>query len=302
MKVLLIDDSESITKMISKFLHAQQETYEVDVANNGAIGLDRYTKFKPDVVVLDLTMPVMDGVETLTRILKTDKDANVIIASAADDKNRIETCLKKGAMGYIAKPYSPKELLNIIKNAIKGGAYKRDLITLFSGAGSKIQDSIRKIVGNNDLSIIFKDVDIIPHYSKTFTQSLDVYNIDVPTESFGFTTEIEGQLDGIIVSVINKKDLTIIFGKNNVEDIEIQNNETKEFFNIINSKLLSKIADFTQRNINATQISSFDKEKDGIIENKDLTRIWFDISWGQKTIPLDTYLWIDIGDLFEKKI
>ena len=301
MKVLLIDDNESITKMTSKFLHAQPETYEVDVANNGAIGLDRYTKFKPDVVVLDLSMPIMDGVETLTRIFDMDKDANVIVASATDSQLSIETCLKKGAIGYITKPYSPKELLNIIKNAIKGGAYKRDLITLFSGAGSKIQDSIRRIVGNNDLSIILKDVDIIPHYSKIFTQLPDVYNVDVPTESFGFNTEINGQLDGIIVSVINKEDLTIIFGKNNVEDIEIQNNETKEFFNIINSKLLSKIADFTQRNINATQIRSFDKEKDSIIENKDLTRIHFDISWEQKTIPLDTYLWIDIGDLFIKK-
>jgi len=159
LKILLVDDNKSITETLSEFLKLKGDQYNVDTADNGALAIDKYSKFKPDVVVLDLSMPIMDGIETLTRILKIDKNANVIVASAADAQERIETCLQKGALGYIAKPFSAEELLETIKNAL-GSVNDSALVTLFTLVRSKIEGSISKIVGKT-VSVVLHGTNIL---------------------------------------------------------------------------------------------------------------------------------------------
>jgi len=97
MKILLVDDNTSITKMASKFFKMQGDNYEVEIANNGAEAVAKYSTFQPNVVILDLAMPVMDGEETLTRIISMDKTATIIIATASGSQDKIDECLKKGS-------------------------------------------------------------------------------------------------------------------------------------------------------------------------------------------------------------
>ena len=311
MKILLVDDSQSTTKMISTYLQAQPENYQVNIANNGFQALDHYMKFKPDVVVLDISMPGMDGIETLGRLFKIDKDANIIMATATDAQRTIEICLQKGALGYITKPYSPEKLVATIKNALRGGIYKRDLMTFFSRVANKVEGSIRNMVGN-DASVIFKDVDVYPHYSKTFTPrsissiisvpEIDEVKIDVPAECVGFSTEIGGQLNGVIVSVVNRKDLRTLFLGDDKDSHTIENEDAVflEFFNIINTNVMSQLADSMNVKLEALPVRTYIKDKDSIVKDKDLTKTKFEISLKERNIPLEIYLWFNMSSLFKK--
>ncbi len=311
MKILLVDDNKSITETLSEFLKLKGDQYQVDTADNGALALDKYAKFKPNVVILDLSMPVMDGIETLTRIFKIDKHANIIVASAADAQERIDTCLQKGAKGYISKPFSAEELLQTIKNVL-GAASNEDILTLFTLVRGKIEGNIGKIVGKN-VSVILQDVKVNPgeHLSQTFYSKVDISKIRsvpsidevqytyVPEESFGATTEISGQLDGIIVSSINKQDLRVLHSSQGVAAAKVAEDETfLEFFNIINTNLLSQLADSMHTKLVSSQTRLYDKGTDSEVEGKDFIKAMFNISWNKKTILLEIHLWFNVSHLF----
>jgi len=303
MKVLLVDDNKSTTKMMSKFLESPPINYEIGVANNGLQALDYYPSFKPDFVVLDISMPGMDGIETLSRIFKIDKDANIIMATANDAQRTIEICLQKGAIGYISKPYSPEELVASIKNAQNGGIYKRDLMTFFSRIAKKIESNIHKIIFTN-ATVLLKDVEVIPKNSmpqlssvRRISTNADELKINMPNNCVGFSTEIGGQLDGLIVSVISKDHLPSILQNTSLDTIE--DDTVLEFFNILNTSVLSQLADSMNVKLDAFPIRYYIKDKDERIINKDLTKAEFEISRNDKTFQFQVYLWLDMGHLFK---
>jgi len=310
LRVLLVDDNESATKMLSKYLQVPQGEYQVGVASNGFQALDYYAKFKPDIVVLDISMPGMDGIETLGRLFKLDKDANIIMATAIDAQRTIEICLQRGAIGYITKPFTPQELVAAIKNALRGGIYKRDLMTFFSRVASKMEGSIHKMI-DTDALVVLEDVDVHPHYSKKLTESVsslrnvpqvkEDVEIGVPSECVGFCTDIGGQLDGTIVSAINKKDLgVLVFGYDKDSHIENKDATILEFFNIINTNVMCQLSDSMHVKLDALPICKYVKDKDRTVKGKDLTKAEFSISCRERKIPLKIYLWFNIARLFQR--
>jgi len=72
LKILAVDDNPSIRKMITTFFKLEDGDYEVETAENGAVALSKYETFKPDIVIMDISMPVMDGIEALTQLRKKD--------------------------------------------------------------------------------------------------------------------------------------------------------------------------------------------------------------------------------------
>ncbi len=144
MKVLIVDDNPSIRKMVTAFMKLQ-DGIETDTAENGAIALSKYETFKPDIVILDISMPVMDGIEALTQLRKKDPNAAVIMATASGSAANIEECMKKGARGHVEKPYSPEELLATIKNVLKTGTDYDKFTTMFSRIANKMESSLRKM-------------------------------------------------------------------------------------------------------------------------------------------------------------
>jgi len=301
LRILLVDDNESITKFLSKYLQAQPEKYQIGVANNGFQALDYYSKFKPNLVLLDISMPGMDGIQTLTRIFEKDKDANVIMATANDSLRTIEACLDRGALGYLTKPFSPEEFASAIKIILDGGIYKRDLITFFSRAANKLESSIQKIV-NTSVSVSFKDIEIIPHYVEALAPKLVLSvqstghatsepNVHVPPECSGFSMEVGGQINGTIISVINKDDLNFFLDKDDSYILE--------FFNVINTDVISQLSDSMNVKLDAFPIRHYLKDKDSKVKGHDLTKIKFEISLREKIIPFEIYLWLNMGHLFK---
>ena len=115
LKVLAVDDTLAIVKLIEVVLSSRG--YLVETAQDGPTALRRYDQFKPDIVTLDLTMPGMSGYETLTKILEKNKRAIVIILTANDEDVALQECMKRGAAGYVNKPFRPSELVDALQTA-----------------------------------------------------------------------------------------------------------------------------------------------------------------------------------------
>ncbi|MDR0561556.1 MAG: response regulator [Spirochaetaceae bacterium] len=111
-RVLVVDDSMFIAKQLSQIFTS--EGFEVlGTAADGAQGLDRYKEMHPrvDLVTMDITMPVMDGVTALEKILEFDKNARVIMVSALGKEDVVKKCLLSGAKSYIVKPLDRRKVL-----------------------------------------------------------------------------------------------------------------------------------------------------------------------------------------------
>jgi two-component system alkaline phosphatase synthesis response regulator PhoP len=115
-KILIIDDEESIRKLVSAYL--RPEGYEVYTAVDGNSGLQAARAYKPDLVVLDIMLPGIDGLELLTR-LRRESDVYVILLTAKTEEIDKIVGLSVGADDYVTKPFSPRELVARIKAALR---------------------------------------------------------------------------------------------------------------------------------------------------------------------------------------
>jgi two-component system chemotaxis response regulator CheY len=115
LKVLAVDDNHAIVSLINDILTSRG--HQVETAQDGKTALQKYPLYKPNMVTLDLMMPGMSGYETLTKILEMDRNAIVIMLSANGEDDAVLECMKRGAMGFLTKPFRPNELLDSLQTA-----------------------------------------------------------------------------------------------------------------------------------------------------------------------------------------
>lgn len=108
--VLMIDDSRTSRKILRAALERGGHTI-VGEAANGEEGYLKYKELNPDIVTMDITMPLMDGIEALTLIKKANESAKVIMITAAGQKEKMVEALKRGAEEFITKPFDETEVL-----------------------------------------------------------------------------------------------------------------------------------------------------------------------------------------------
>jgi len=131
-KILVIDDEPSIINLVTAYL--KPEGYEVYTATDGNTGLKSALAFKPDLIILDLMLPGMDGIELLTR-LRRESDVYVIMLTARTEETDKIVGLSVGADDYITKPFSPRELVARVKAALRriktgtGGGEERRVLS-----------------------------------------------------------------------------------------------------------------------------------------------------------------------------
>lgn len=113
---LIIDDSVFMVKQISQILQSQKFTI-LGTAADGLEGLNKYKELHPkvDLVTLDITMPTMDGITCLEKILEFDKNAKVVMMSALGKEDLVKKALLLGAKGYIVKPLEREKILSRIQ-------------------------------------------------------------------------------------------------------------------------------------------------------------------------------------------
>ena len=119
-KVLLVDDSGLARRSTRRILEGAG--YEVVEAEDGMSALERYFVEKPDVVMLDLVMKGMYGLDVLSKLRELDPDACVVVMSADVQTSSRDMVQAAGAAGFVNKPAAPQELLAAVARALEGGS------------------------------------------------------------------------------------------------------------------------------------------------------------------------------------
>jgi two-component system, NarL family, response regulator LiaR len=119
-QVLIVDDQTIVRKAIRAALEEYQDILVVGEAPNGLVALDLVDRLNPDVVLIDISMPVMDGVEATQRIIANHPDMRIIVLTGLIGEDKCYLAIKAGAMGYLTKDIHPEELVKLIQNVHKG--------------------------------------------------------------------------------------------------------------------------------------------------------------------------------------
>ncbi len=115
-KILVIDDEPSITNLVTAYL--KPEGYEVFVASDGNTGLKSARTFKPDLIILDVMLPGMDGIELLSRLRRESEVYVIMLTARAEETDKV-VGLSVGADDYMTKPFSPRELVARVKAVLR---------------------------------------------------------------------------------------------------------------------------------------------------------------------------------------
>jgi two-component system, NarL family, response regulator LiaR len=119
-QVLIVDDHTMVRKGLTAVLKEYQDICVVGEAPNGKKAIELVETLKPDVVLIDLLMPVMDGIETIRRMIADRPDARIIVLTGMVGEDEIPVAIKAGAMGYFRKDVDPEELAQSIRKVYLG--------------------------------------------------------------------------------------------------------------------------------------------------------------------------------------
>ena len=153
-KILVIDDEPNIVKLVEAYL--KPEGYEVLTAVDGVSGFKAAQVFKPDLIILDVMLPGMDGIELLSR-LRRESDVYVILLTARTEETDKIVGLSVGADDYVTKPFSPRELTARVKAALRR-------LQSGAGAGSEVRvlafRHVRIDVAGRQVTVDDKSIDL----------------------------------------------------------------------------------------------------------------------------------------------
>ncbi len=144
-RVMLVDDHAMVRMGFRMLLGGTSEIEVVGEAEDGESAYQQYATLKPDVVVMDLSMPGMGGIEALRRLVARDRDARVLALSAHEDTAHPRRALKAGALGYVSKRSAPEELIDAVRAVATGRVYlgaelaRKLAVQDLAGAGSPVE-------------------------------------------------------------------------------------------------------------------------------------------------------------------
>lgn len=116
-KILLVDDAAFMRMMLKDIL--SKAGYDPIVeAENGLVAVEKYKEETPDLVIMDITMPEMDGIQAVKEIKKISNGANIIMCSAMGQQAMVIESIQAGAKDFIVKPFQPDRVLEAVKKAL----------------------------------------------------------------------------------------------------------------------------------------------------------------------------------------
>lgn len=119
-KVLLVDDHEMVRLGVSSYLSIQSDIEVIGEAENGKIGYEKAIELRPDVILMDLVMDVMDGIESTKAIMNDWPEAKIVIVTSFIDDEKVYPALEAGAASYILKTSTASTIANAIRSTYKG--------------------------------------------------------------------------------------------------------------------------------------------------------------------------------------
>lgn len=123
LKLLICDDSNIIRRKIERELKVENLQVAATAAN-GRLAVEAFQRDPADVVTMDITMPEMDGIECVERLVAIKPDVLILVISALSDKATAIEALKKGANGFLCKPFTDRQLTEALEELLEGGGLR----------------------------------------------------------------------------------------------------------------------------------------------------------------------------------
>lgn len=218
-RVLVVDDEPVVTEVIDRYL--RREGFEVSIASDGAQALDVAHGWAPDLIVLDLMLPKVDGLE-VCRQLRQESQVPIIILTARGEETDRVVGLELGADDYIVKPFSPRELVARVKTVLRrvstasnqspGGTLRFDTLTL--------NPQTRKVtLRNAEVHLTAKEFDLLlflaSHPGQVFTreQLMDqVWDYTYAADSSTVTVHIRRLREKVEMDTVKPRYIKTIWG------------------------------------------------------------------------------------------
>jgi DNA-binding response OmpR family regulator len=117
-KILIVDDQAPMVKILSDIL--KKENYQIGIAANGQLGIKKALEFIPDLIIMDIMMPVKNGIDAIRELREMEifKKVPILVLTAKGGLNDYQTALEVGANSFMAKPFSPGEIVTEVKKLL----------------------------------------------------------------------------------------------------------------------------------------------------------------------------------------
>ena len=138
-RVLIVDDHALLRTGVANIINQEPDLSVVAEAGNGLEAIEAFEQYHPDIILLDLRMPVMEGVEAVRRIRERDPRARVIVLTTYDTDDEISRALKAGAKAYVLKDIAADELVRCVRSVLAGKTY------LAPAAAAKLAEGVMHV-------------------------------------------------------------------------------------------------------------------------------------------------------------
>jgi two-component system response regulator NreC len=139
-RVLLVDDHAILREAVGALLAVHDDMEVLGEASNGREAIDKANELVPDVIVMNISLPLMDGLEATRRILKRHPSIRILVLTELNERERVLSSLKAGVAGYLPKTTNPAELLSAIRSVARGDSYLHPSVL-----GILVEEHLRKV-------------------------------------------------------------------------------------------------------------------------------------------------------------
>jgi DNA-binding NarL/FixJ family response regulator len=166
-KILIADDHAMIRDGVKTLLKQSKDCHVIGEAVNGVEAIAKYKALKPDLLILDISMPDMNGMEAVKEIIKIDADAKIVILSMYDDEDYISQCIENGVKGFVVKSESVNELNIAIKSVLDGRNYFSHRVQ--EVIVKKYTSGVKRKVKEPEVKLTTREIEIIKLISEGLT-------------------------------------------------------------------------------------------------------------------------------------
>lgn len=190
MKILITDDHSVVRQGYASVLPTVLPECEILEASNGREAGEIYAKEKPDLVIMDINLPGISGIEAAARILQQDQDAKILFFSMYDEAPVVKQALDAGAMGYITKSGSPKTLLEAVTRISKGEIFiEYDLVMKLALNAQDVSDERLRELTQREFEVF-----VMLAKGQSNQEISEILDLNIKTIS-NYVTTIKGKLD-----------------------------------------------------------------------------------------------------------
>lgn len=158
-RILVVDDHPLMRRGLCSQINLESDMKVVGEAKNGIEAIEKTVELKPDVILMDLVMPQLDGIKAITEIKSKKPDTRILVLTSFSEDDRILAAIKAGAMGYILKETYPEDLLNAIRDVY---AEKPTMsINVARKLFKEIRESQEQVFESPDHSLSLREIEVL---------------------------------------------------------------------------------------------------------------------------------------------